>query len=47
MAVGLTSGGAVAKEEVVETDDESAGGSEAVCEVFTTLEDGTGKHLLP
>ena len=40
MAVGLTGGGAVAKEELVETVDESTVEAEAKCEAFTTLEDG-------
>ena len=43
MAVDLTGGGAVAKYEVVETDDESAVGSEAECEAFITLNCGTGE----
>ena len=47
MTVGLIGGGAEGKEEVVETDEEPAMGSEAECEVFTTLEDGAGKCLLP
>ena len=47
MAVGLAGGGEVAKEEVVETDDESALGSEAECEAFAALESGTDECLLP
>ena len=46
MAVGLTGGGAVAKEKVVKADDESVVGSEVDCETFTTLVDGTGECLL-
>ena len=46
MAVGLTGGRAVPKEEVVETDGEAAVESEAECEAFTTLVDGTGECLL-
>ena len=46
MAVGLTGGGAVAKVEMVETEDESAVGSETECETFTTFEDGTVECLL-
>ena len=47
IVVGHTGGGAVAKEEVVETDDESAVKSKVECETFTTLEDGTVECLLP
>ena len=43
MAVGLTGGVAVAKEEMFKTDVKSAVGSEAECEAFITLEDGTGE----
>ena len=43
--VGLTRG-AVAKEEVVETDDDFAVGSEAKCEAIPSLEDWTGECLL-
>ena len=46
MVVGLTGGGAVAKYEVVEMDDESVVGSEAECEAFITLEDETFECLL-
>ena len=37
----------MAKEGVVETDDESVVGFEAECEAFTTLEDGAGTCSLP
>ena len=47
IAIGLTGGGAVAKEKVVETNDESAVGSEAECEVFITVENETCECLLP
>ena len=43
MTVGLTDNSAVAKEEVIETDDESAVGSTVGCEAFTTLEGGSGE----
>ena len=42
IAVGLTGGGAEAKEEVVNTDNDSAVESEAECEAFTALDHGTG-----
>ena len=43
VADGLTGGGAVAKEEVVETNGKSAVRSKAECEAFTTFEDGTSE----
>ena len=46
IAVGLTGGGAEAKEEVVNMDNDSAVQSEAKCEAFTALEYGTGECLL-
>ena len=46
VAVGLTGGGAVAKEEVVETDGESAVGPEVEYEAFIALIGGTGECLL-
>ena len=47
MEARLTGGGTVAKEKVVEMDDESTVRSEAECDAFTIiLEDGTGEGLL-
>ena len=46
MAITLIGGGAVAKEDVVEMDDESAVESEAECEAFITLEGNTFECLL-
>ena len=46
MPVSLTGAGADTKEEVVKTYDESAVGSEAEREAFTTVEDGTSECLL-
>ena len=47
MAVDLTGGSAVVKEEVVETDDEFVVGFEVEYEAFATLlEDETGKYFL-
>ena len=46
ITAGFTSGGAEAKDEAVNTDNESAVKFEAECENFTTLEDGMGECLL-